>query len=613
LNPYRDRPQGAFPRPDGPTLFRLWAPRPAETRLLLEGREATEMRAIGEGFYEVELEAPPGTRYRYLVDGEQIPDPASRSQPEDVHGWSEVVSPQFCWSDAPWQGVRTEDVVLYELHVGTFNAEGTFDAIVPRLPELRALGITMIELMPVAEFPGHRNWGYDGVMPYAAESSYGGPDGLRRLVDAAHREGLAVCLDVVYNHLGPEGNHLDKLGPYFTDAYRTPWGSAINFDGPQSDPVREFFIANALMWIEQYHIDALRLDAVHAIHDESAYPFLRELAERVAEAAETTGRRIQLFPESDLNEPRLVRSPQAGGYGHDAHWNDDFHHALHALLTGEKSGYYQDFGAIADLTRVLDEGYAFARRYSPHRKRRHGDSGSDLDGSRLIVAAQNHDQVGNRLMGERLSALVDFQSLKLAAGAVILSPFIPLLFMGEEWGEPSPFLYFVSHGDPFLIEAVREGRRKEFAAFQWSEEPPDPQSETTFERSRPDSSLASNGEHRVLRELYQALLSLRREVPALGTGGAGTRRSVGFEKERSLVSFRRSGASEALIAMNFSSSPASLKLDGDAREWQLRIDTADRRWLGPGSTAAALEAVGSGLGVSLAPCTFVTWVRELND
>jgi maltooligosyltrehalose trehalohydrolase len=613
LNPYCDRPQGAFPRSDGLTLFRLWAPRPAQPRLLLEGREAIEMDATGEGFYEVALEAPPGTRYRYLVDGAEIPDPASRSQPEDVHGWSEVVSPEFSWSDGSWKGVRTEDVVLYELHVGTFTAEGTFDAIIPRLTELRELGITMIELMPVAEFPGHRNWGYDGVLPYAAESSYGGPDGLRRLIDAAHGEGLGVCLDVVYNHLGPEGNYLEKLGPYFTDAYRTPWGSALNFDGPESDPVREFFIANALMWVEQYHIDALRLDAVHAIHDESAFPFLRELAERIGEAAETAGRRVQLFPESDLNEPRLVRPPQSGGYGHDAHWNDDFHHALHALLTGEKSGYYEDFGSIAELARVLDEGYAYARRYSPHRKRRHGDSGADLDGSRLIVAAQNHDQVGNRLMGERLTSLVGFESLKLAAGAVILSPFIPLLFMGEEWGEPAPFLYFVSHSDPGLIEAVREGRRREFAAFQWDEEPPDPQSEMSFERSRPDSALAATGNHRVLRELYRALLSLRREVPALGTGDAGTRRSVEFEKERSLVNFRKSGSSEALIAMNFSPDPVSLRLDGDAKGWQLRIDTVESQWLGPGRPAAALEAGGSGLAVSLAPCTFATWVRELND
>jgi maltooligosyltrehalose trehalohydrolase len=613
LNPYRDRPQGAFPRPDGLTLFRLWAPRPAQTLLLLEGRDALEMSAIGEGFYEVVLEAPAGTRYCYLVDGERIPDPASRSQPDDVHGWSEVVSTEFSWSDASWKGVPTEEVVLYELHVGTFTAEGTFDAIIPRLPELRELGITMIELMPVAEFPGHRNWGYDGVLPYAAESSYGGPDGLRRLVDAAHGQGIGVCLDVVYNHLGPEGNHLQKLGPYFTDAYRTPWGSAINFDGPESDPVREFFIANALMWVEQFHVDALRLDAVHAIHDESAYSFLRELAERVGEAAGATGRRAQLFPESDLNEPRLVRPLDAGGHGHDAHWNDDFHHALHALLTGEKSGYYEDYGSIGDLARVLDEGYAFARRYSPHRKRRHGDSGADLDGARLIVAAQNHDQVGNRLMGERLTSLVGFESLKLAAGAVILSPFIPLLFMGEEWGEPAPFLYFVSHRDPELIEAVREGRRREFAAFQWGEEPPDPQSETTFERSRPDASLSRGGSHRVLRELYRALLSLRREVPALGTGGAGTRRSVVFEKEQSLINFRRNGASEALIAMNFSSTPVSLKLDGDGRGWQLRVDTSESRWLGPGSPAATLEAGSSGLGVSLAPSTFATWTRELND
>ncbi|MFN2441396.1 MAG: malto-oligosyltrehalose trehalohydrolase [Thermoanaerobaculia bacterium] len=609
MNPYRDRPQGAFPRPDGRTLFRLWAPRPAEIRLIIDGNDPVEMRPTRDGFFEVELEAPPGTRYLYLVDDDRIPDPASRFQPEDVHGWSEVVSHDFSWSDGAWRGLRLQDVVLYELHVGTFTPASTFDAIIPRLGELRALGIRMIELMPVAEFPGHRNWGYDGVLPYAAESSYGGPEGLRRLVDAAHREGMGVCLDVVYNHLGPEGNYLERFGPYFTDAYRTPWGSAINFDGPESDPVREFFTANALMWIEQYHVDALRLDAVHAIHDESAYPFLTELADRVAEAARDTERRIQLFPESDLNEPRFVRPRDAGGHGHDAHWNDDFHHALHALLTGERDGYYEDYGSVADLARIIDEGYAFARRYSPHRRRRHGESGADLDGRHLIVAAQNHDQVGNRLMGERLTALVAFESLKLAAGAVILSPFIPLLFMGEEWGEPAPFLYFVSHGDPGLIEAVREGRRAEFASFQWTGEPPDPQSEKTFDRSRPDPSLAASGRHAALRELYGTLLSLRRESPALGTGPAGTRRSAVFEEQRSLVTHRREGGAEALIAMNFSSEPVEVVVDVEAADWQLRIDTAESRWLGPGTPPASLRVSGPGIAVSLPPCAFAAWTR----
>jgi maltooligosyltrehalose trehalohydrolase len=406
----------------------------------------------------------PGTRYFYRLDGNtERPDPASKFQPEGVHGPSQVIDPHFVWEELHWSGIPFSHYVLYELHVGTFTAQGTFDAIVPHLDELKDLGITSIEIMPVAQFPGDRNWGYDGVYPGAVQNSYGGPEGLKRLIDACHQRGLAVTLDVVYNHLGPEGNYLCDFGPYFTDRYHTPWGAAINFDGPDSDAVRRFFIENALSWVTEFRLDALRLDAVHGIFDFSALHFLQELAAAVHEQAERLNRRIYVIAESDLNDVRLVSSPELGGYGLDAQWNDDFHHALHTLLTGERTGYYEDFGRIQDLAKAFAEGFVYSGAYSPARRRRHGNTSKDLAADRFVVCAQNHDQVGNRLKGDRLSALVSFEGLKLAAAVVLLSPFIPLLFMGEEYGETAPFPYFVSHSDPDLIEVVRRGRRAEFA------------------------------------------------------------------------------------------------------------------------------------------------------
>jgi maltooligosyltrehalose trehalohydrolase len=359
--------------------------------------------------------------------------------------------------------------------VGTFTPEGTFEAIIPHLDELRELGITAVELMPVAQFPGTRNWGYDGVYPFAVQNSYGGPEGLKRLVNACHGRGIAVVLDVVYNHLGPEGNYLWDFGPYFTDRYKTPWGSAINFDGPHSDPVRRLFIENALYWVTEFRMDGLRIDAVHGILDFSAYPFLEELASAVHEKAERLNRRVYVIAESDLNDTRVIRSRELGGYGLDAQWNDDFHHALHTLLTEDQTGYYQDFGRLGDLVKAFREGFVCSGQYSSYRRRRHGNSSRDIPAGCFVVFAQNHDQVGNRMRGERLSQLVCRERMKLAAGVVFLSPFIPLLFMGEEYGETAPFPYFISHSDADLVEAVRRGRREEFAAFGWSQEPPDPQ------------------------------------------------------------------------------------------------------------------------------------------
>jgi maltooligosyltrehalose trehalohydrolase len=334
--------------------------------------------------------------------------------------------------------------------VGAYTKKGTFESIIPHLDELKKLGITAIELMPVAQFPGTRNWGYDGVYPYAVQNSYGGPEGFKRLVNACHGRGLALVLDVVYNHLGPEGNYLWDFGPYFTDRYKALWGFSINFDGPHSDDVRHYFIQNALYWVTEFHVDALRVDAVHAILDFSAEPFLEELASAVHDEAKRLNRRVYLIAESALNDTRVIRSREFGGYGLDAQWNDDFHHALHTVLTGERMGYYRDFGRLQDLAKALLEGFVYSGEYSPYRRRRHGNSSRDIPAHRFVVFSQNHDQVGNRMRGERLSELVCFERTKLAAGVMTLSPFIPLLFMGEEYGETAPFQYFVSHSDPDL-------------------------------------------------------------------------------------------------------------------------------------------------------------------
>jgi maltooligosyltrehalose trehalohydrolase len=399
---------------------------------------------------------------------------------------------------------------------------------------------------------------------------------LKRLVDECHARGLAVVLDVVYNHLGPEGNYLGEFGPYFTARYKTPWGLALNFDGPESDAVRRYFIENALQWIADFHVDGLRLDAVHVIADNSERPFLQELGAEVKALAERLGRRVHIFPESDLNTLTFLRSREEGGCGLDAQWTDDFHHCLHTLLTGERSGYYQDFGAVEQMAKSMAGGFVYTGQYSPFRRRRHGVSAEGLAGSRHVVCIQNHDQTGNRMLGERIASLVDFESRKLAAGAVILSPFLPLLFMGEEYGETTPFLYFVSHSDADLVEAVRNGRREEFAAFGWKEEPPDPQSEETFERSRLNHQLREEGEHAALHAFYQELIRLRKTVPALADL---SKEKVEARVEDGAIVVRRGEG--AFLAFNFTGEERELRLPGG--KWERVLDSADERWGGPGS------------------------------
>jgi maltooligosyltrehalose trehalohydrolase len=574
----------------GRTHFRVWAPAHERVDLAIEGGARLEMAPRDHGWHEVSLEGEHhGMQYRYALDGgdRALPDPASRWQPDGVHGPSAVVDARFEWTDDGWRGRPLHEYVVSEVHIGTFTEEGTFDAAAEHLAELTDVGITAVEVMPIAQFPGARNWGYDGVFPYAAQDSYGGPDGFRRFVDAAHGVGLAVVLDVVYNHLGPEGNVLGEFGPYFTDRYRTPWGDALNFDGPDSDTVREFFVENARYWLTEFHVDALRLDAVHAIVDASAYPFVEQLADAVHDVARTTDRHVYTIAESAANDARLVTESSRGGIGCDAQWSDDFHHALHVLLTGETFEYYADFGTVADLAEAFRAGYTYAGRYSRFRRRAHGRSAAGLPGERFVVFAQNHDHIGNRAYGDRLSALVDTDGLLVAAASVLLSPFVPLLFMGEEYAESAPFPYFTSHTDPQLADAVRHGRAAEFAESVGGGAVPDPQDEATFRSAVIDRRQREKEPHATVLEWHRELLTLRRDVPALATLDLSHVSVVSDEAARSIVVRRETDGDVVIVVLTFglddTTVDVELPLDGPGR-WRTIADSR------PGSAPEGLEA-----------------------
>jgi maltooligosyltrehalose trehalohydrolase len=603
---------GAHPLPDGRCEFVVWGPRVegAELELLGSPPRTLPMQKTERGYWQVTAEdVPLDCAYRYRLNGSRSrPDPASRVQQEGVHGSSRFDDPHsFRWNDASWRGIELESMVMYELHVGTFTPEGTFEAIIPRLDELSAVGVNAIELMPVAQFPGERNWGYDGVYPFAVQYSYGGPQGLKHLVQECHARGMAVLLDVVYNHLGPEGNYLEEFGPYFTDRYRTPWGKAVNFDGPDSDEVRNFFIENALFWFECYHLDALRLDAVHGIYDMSAVPFLQELAQRVDAFSRTAGRRHYLIAESDLNDTRIIRPPELGGFGIDAQWCDDFHHSIHTLLAGDRSGYYEDFGSLEDLVKSFREGFVYSGQYSRYRRRRHGNSTTTCPTRRFVVSSQNHDQIGNRLLGDRLPSLVSFEAVKLAAAAVILSPHIPLFFMGEEYAEEAPFLYFVDHSDPQLLEAVRKGRREEFGAFRWEGEPPDPADAQTFLRSKLRWEERSSHKHKTVLEYYRQLLALRKEIPALAHPSLEHVEAVGFESARTVLLRRWWRRSHVVALFNFSKAASALEIPLPAGAWNIVLDSADTTWGGEGSSVP--RVVRSGDRITLSPQSAVLYKK----
>jgi len=540
-----ERALGAVPGGDGTVEFRVWAPHPGRVDVRVRGADH-ELRPEGHGIRSARVEAAAGDDYLFVLDGRELPDPASRWQPEGLRGPSRVLDPRsFPWTDGGWHGgAELPDAVLYELHVGTFTEEGTFEAAIEYLPGLAALGITHIELMPVAEFPGAHGWGYDGVYISAAQSSYGGPHGLQQLVDAAHAAGLGVILDVVYNHLGASGiAAMEAFGPYFTEKYEIFWGKAINFDDADSDPVREWVLQSAEGWIRDFHVDGLRLDAIHAIFDMSAKHILRELNDRV----HTRNHRALVIAESGLNDPKVTRPRSAGGWGCDAEWADDFHHALRVLLTGDTAGYYEEFGRVEQLAKVFRRPYVHDGDYSTFRRRRFGAPATDRRVEQFVVFDQNHDQVGNRAFGDRLPAEVQ----PLAAFCTLLSPYVPMLFMGEEYGETAPFQFFTDHIDEKIAVATAEGRRREFSAFASfsAEDVPDPQDEETFLRSK----LTREGDE-AIRALYVRLLDVRRELPAGREADA-----VDCDPAVPWLRVRRGPFT---LAGNFADTPASVPVEG---------------------------------------------------
>ena len=603
------RTLGATVLPDGSVEIRVWAPLKERVELESGGRRY-RLSAEEGGYwtmYNKDLKA--GDRYNLRADSSgPFPDPASLAQPEGVHGTSMIVdTARFQWSDESWQNPSLDNYILYELHTGTFSPEGTFAGIGARLDHLVDLGVNAIEIMPVGQFPGERNWGYDGVFPFAVQQSYGGAEGLQRLVDACHQRGLAVVLDVVYNHLGPEGNYLGAFGPYFTEKYQTPWGGALNFDDAWSDGVRRYFIENALMWLRDFHIDALRLDAVHAIKDFGASHFLRDLRLCVDRLQQETGRRHHLIVECDLNDPRYIDPLSKKGYGMHSQWIDEFHHALRVTATGERSGYYSDFNGIGQLAKAYRDAYVYDGQWSEHRKKYFGQPVTDNPGRQFVVFSQNHDQVGNRMLGERTSELVSFEMLKLLAGAVLTAPYLPMLWMGEEWGERNPFLYFVSHTDPELAEAVRAGRKKEFAAFHAQGEAPDPGSATTFQRSKLQWELRKKEPHSVLLRFYKELIRLRKTEPALHTLERSTVSADASGADNTLVLQRRGGGQTLLCLMNFSRVVVPFTLPVADSSWELRLDSAAEIW--GGSSSAGSNGLSCEL-VELQPESFILYTHR---
>ena len=521
--------------------FRVWAPKLKKVSVEV-GEERYAMSGPDErGMWSVAVEdAHPGLDYAFLLDDEPTPypDPRSPWQPHGVNGSSRLYDQTaFEWQDNAWQGPPLTGAVIYELHIGTFTPEGTFDAAIEKLDYLFELGITHIEIMPVAAFPGDHGWGYDGVSLFAVRDIYGGPDGLKRLVNACHVRGLAVLLDVVYNHFGPVGNYTCKFGPYTTDRHHTPWGSAMNFEAEGSDEVRRYFCDNAKMWMRDYHMDGLRLDAVHEFVDRSAIHFMEQLSSEVDVLSARLGRRLVLIAESDLNDPRIVTPREAKGYGMDAQWSDDFHHALFTLLHVEEGkGYYDDFGALGDLSKALTRMFVYDGVYSSFRKRSHGRPVDSLSAHHFVGFIQNHDQIGNRATGDRLQHIVGSRRAKVAAGIVLTAPFIPMLFQGEEYAASTPFQYFADHEDPEMAKAVSEGRKKEFAAFGWNpEEIPDPEKRETFERSKLDWNEIHQGEHEEMLEWTKSLIHLRRNSVSLNDGDSGHTKVEFDEDKRWLI------------------------------------------------------------------------------
>lgn len=564
----------------------VWAPELDEVALLLvESEKQLPLKKGQLGYWSVQTEElKPGDIYQFVVKEKRLPDPASIWQPQGVHGPSAAYDLRnFPWTDKNLSQVALKDYIIYELHTGTFTEEGTFAAMESKLDYLVELGINAIEIMPVSQFAGARNWGYDGVLPYCVQDSYGGPEALQRLINACHEKGLAVILDVVYNHIGPEGNVLPQYGPYFTDKYNTPWGDAINFDDAWCDGVREYFIENVLMWFRDFHIDALRMDAVHAIKDMSPVHILQEMKTRVDELAEQTGKSHYLIVEMDLNDTRFISPVSKGGYGMDGQWVDEFHHALRVSSGQQRSGYYSDFEPITSLAKSYKDAYVYDGAFSEHRKRKFGVKADGHPGEQFVVFSQNHDHVGNRMLGERTSQLVSFEMQKLLAGAVFLSPYVPMLFMGEEYSESNPFMYFVSHTDPELAEAVRKGRKREFAAFHLEGEAPDPMGIETFNNSKLQWTLVAQEPHQTMFQFYKTLIGLRKSQPALNNMD---RNAIEVEPNvvNETITIRRWSAEQQIVAiLNFSKSVRETWLPEESVGLKKLIASSDSEWNGLGN------------------------------
>ena len=597
----------------------VWAPLARHVAIKIYGQPAAiPLKKKAFGYWRLTTDQlRPDDLYTFLLDGRQdFPDPASLCQPQGVHGPSQAVdTSSFSWDDQNWVNPPLEKYLLYELHTGTFTAEGTFQALESKLDYLKALGVNAIEIMPVAQFSDSRNWGYDGVYPYAVQNSYGGASGLQHLINTCHNKGIAVVLDVVYNHFGPEGNYLSEFGPYLTSKYCTPWGEAVNFDDAWCDGVRRFVIENALMWFRDFHVDALRLDAVHAIKDFSPVHILQELRTQVDQLTAITGRRHYVLVESDLNDPRFINPLSASGYGMDAQWMDEFHHALRVTVGEEKEGYYADFDGIMQLAKAYRDGYVYDGQFSKVRQKLFGRKAEGNPGEQFIVFSQNHDQVGNRKLGERSSVLYSFETLKLMAGAVLVSPYIPLLFMGEEWAETNPFLYFVSHTEPELVESVRQGRKKEFADFHSDGEVPDPQSNETFEQAKLPWDRLADEPHQTMLRFYQTLIALRQQLPALAHLDRRQLTATADAETNTLVLHRWHEDQHVLCLMNFSKKAQTCRVPSAGEEsmpWQKLLDSADPDWQPDthGPSRSAPDSVASSESIQLQPESFILYAQH---
>jgi maltooligosyltrehalose trehalohydrolase len=598
---------------NGHTQFKVWAPKAQVLSVvsMKEGQEITQysMKPTGRGIFELTLSnSLLSPDYFYRIDNQDLrPDPVSRWQPFGIHGPSRVYDPQsFQWNDSTWKGIPLKDYIIYELHIGTFTSEGTCEAIIHKLPYLLQLGVTAIELMPIIEFPGERNWGYDGVCPFAPHHSYGGPIGLKKLINACHEAGLAVILDIVYNHLGPEGNYLDQFGHYFTSRYKTPWGKAINYDGYESDHVRQYYIDNALYWLTEYHIDALRLDAVHAIFDFSAHHILEQIQRAFHSQAKALERQAFIIAESDLNDVRIINSIEQGGYALDAQWNDDFHHSLHVLLHKTQWEYFADFGGISQLAKAIKEGFVYDGQRSEYRKKTFGSTSKQLPGERFVICIQNHDQIGNAGLGKRLGNLINKDQYKLASTLLFCAPNLPLLFMGQEWMATTPFLFFTSYEDEQLGQNVRVGYQKEFHLE--SSDTFDPQNIDRFLNSKLQWQQLEQSWHHEIYHFYQQLIHLRKTIPCLANCRKDLTQVDFNEEEQWLILRRHDSAQSALTLLaNFAQETRTLSTEFSSGEWQLRLTTSDVDMVEPLFTTQETST----RAISLMPWSALLYVRPL--